>query len=72
MNLLDLNVLDLTMGQQLFIARYLRGEMQSEVAEKLGISQIQVSAIERGHAKVPKRCHANALRYLYGGDSNAQ
>ncbi len=69
MNLLEFNALELPLNKQLFLKRYITGESQKKVAEKLGITQEKVSDIERGKVSIPRKCHADLIRYLYQGVS---
>ncbi|MCM3200922.1 sigma factor-like helix-turn-helix DNA-binding protein [Bacillus cereus] len=67
MNLLEFNALELPLNKQLFLKRYITGESQKKVAERLGITQEKVSDIERGKVAIPRKCHADLIRYLYQG-----
>ena len=69
MNLLEFSPLELPFNKQLFLKRYITGESQTQVAERLGITQEKVSDIERGKTSIPRKCHADLIRYLYQGVS---
>lgn len=68
MNLLEFSPLELPLNKQLFLKRYVTGESQTQVAERLGITQKDLSLIEREKMSIPHRCHAEVIRYLYQGD----
>lgn len=76
MDLLKTELLELPLHEQMLVKRTLEGKLsQAELGEKLGgLTQIQVSAVERGKIAIPKECRANVIRYLYQeeGDENGK
>ncbi|TKH20280.1 helix-turn-helix domain-containing protein [Bacillus wiedmannii] len=71
MDLLTLNVLELPLHQQVLIKRTLENTKQVDLGKRLGLTQEQVSAIERGKCRIPVECLAEIIRYLYkDGGSN--
>jgi len=72
MDLLKTELLELPLHEQMLVKRTLEGKLsQVELGEKLGgLTQLQVSAIERGKITIPKECRANVIRYLYQEEGN--